>query len=110
MSVQIGAPRRRGPQIPAVRVPEVRGSGRLTAQAFDTYYSYYGTWDYDAATSTVTHHLESSLIPAEAGMSYAQTAALEGGRLVLTVRAGDPGRETVRRKVWERVAPAPSQP
>jgi chorismate-pyruvate lyase len=110
MSVQIGAPRRRGPQIPAVRVPEDRGSGRLTAQAFDTYYSYYGTWDYDAATSTVTHHLESSLIPAEAGMSYAQTAALEGGRLVLTVRAGDPGRETVRRKVWERVAPAPSQP
>ena len=110
MSVQIGAPRRRGPRIAAVRVPEVRGSARLTAQAFDTYYSYYGTWDYDAATSTVTHHLESSLIPEETGMSYAQTASLEGGRLVLTVRTGDPGRETVRRKVWERVAAAPSPP
>jgi len=75
----------------------------LKAEAFDTYYSYYGTWDFDAATSVVTHHVKSSIIPAETGLDYAQTATLEGGHLIFTVRSGSPGTETVRKKVWERL-------
>jgi hypothetical protein len=75
----------------------------LKAEAFDTYYSYYGTWDYDAATSVVTHHVKSSIIPAETGLDYVQTVTLEGGRLIFTVRSGSPGTETVRKKVWERL-------
>lgn len=51
----------------------------------------------------VTHHVNSSLIPAEAGVSYTQKATLEPGRLILTVRGGNKGEETVRRKVWERI-------
>jgi hypothetical protein len=104
MSVQITAQNRRQWGVPAVRVPRPPGEdAALKAEAFDTYYSYYGTWDYDAATSVMTHHVKSSIIPAETGMDYAQTITLEGGRLTFTVRSGRPGAETVRKKVWERL-------
>jgi Lipocalin-like domain len=104
MSVQITAQNRRKWEVPAVRVPR-RAEEDVTqkAEAFDTYYSYYGTWDYDAATSVVTHHVKSSVIPAETGMDYAQMVTLESGRLIFTVRSGSPGMETVRKKVWERL-------
>ena len=105
MSVQIGSPDRRGSEIPGVRVPRDSQGEREKAQGFDTYYSYYGTWDYDPGTSIVTHHVQGSLIPAEAGMSYAQSAALQGSHLILAVRTGDPGSETLRRKVWEKLPP-----
>jgi hypothetical protein len=105
MSVQITAQNRRKWEAPAVRVPRPLGEEDTAskAEAFDTYYSYYGTWDYDAATSLVTHHVKSSLIPAETGLEFAQTATLEGGRLIFTNRSGSPGAETVRKKVWERL-------
>ena len=106
MSVQITAQNRRKWEAPAVRVPRPVGEeedAALKAEAFDTYYSYYGTWDFDAATSVVTHHVKSSIIPAETGLDYPQTVTLEGGHLVFTVRSGSPGTETVRKKVWERL-------
>jgi hypothetical protein len=105
MSVQISAPLR-----PAVDAPESRLSppaagqeSLLKAAAFDTYYSYFGTWDYDEATTAVTHHVKSSLIPAETGQSFAQRVSLEGGRLIFTARRGKNGEEAVGRKVWERI-------
>ena len=100
MSVQIGAPHRRHIAAPAVRVPPADGhDDPPKAEAFDTYYSYYGTWNYDASRSIVTHHVVASIISGEAGLDYSQTVALERGRLVLTVRSG----QTVRRKVWEKL-------
>jgi hypothetical protein len=105
MSVQITAQNRRKWEVPAVRVPRPaeEEDAASKAEAFDTYYSYYGTWDYDAATSVVTHHVKSSIIPAETGLDYAQTVTLEGGHLIFTVRSCSPGTETVRRKIWERL-------
>jgi hypothetical protein len=105
MSVQITAQNRRKWEVPAVRVPRPaeEEDAASKAEAFDTYYSYYGTWDYDAATSVVTHHVKSSIIPAETGLDYAQTVTLEGGHLIFTVRSGSPGTETVRKKIWERL-------
>ncbi len=109
MSVQIAAPQR-----PAFPIPESRSASRLPdrtarsrAAAFDTYYAYFGTWELDEATGVVTHHVKSSLIPAETGLSYAQTVTLEGGRLTFTVRDVKRGTETIRRKVWQRIADAP---
>ena len=110
MSIQIAAPHRQAFEVPASRSPAA-AIGALSprkAAAFDTYYSYYGTWDLDAATGVVTHHVKSSLIPAETGLSYAQNVTLEGGRLTFTLRDKDHGEETIRRKVWERIAPSPS--
>jgi hypothetical protein len=105
MSVQITAQNRRKWEVPAVRVPRPtrEDDAPLKAEAFDTYYSYYGTWDYDEATSVLTHHVRSSIIPAESGLDYAQTVTLERGHLIFTVRSGSPAAETVRKKVWERL-------
>jgi hypothetical protein len=105
MSVHIVAPQRQAWEVPASRLSPGAMSQdmSLKAAAFDTYYTYFGTWDFDEATSAVTHHVKSSLIPAESGLNYAQMATIENGRLIFTVRTGSKGEETVRRKVWERI-------
>ncbi len=107
MSVHIGAPRRPSWKVPASRPSSaaVRDS-ELKAAAFDTYYAYFGTWDFDERAGTVTHHVNSSLIPAETGLSYTQKVALEGGRLIFTTQSGENGEQVVRRKIWQRAAPA----
>jgi hypothetical protein len=108
LSVQIAAPKR-----PPFAIPESRPSSplpeptaRVRAAAFDTYYSYFGTWELDEATGAVTHHVKSSLIPAETGLTYTQTVTLEDGRLTFTVLDVSHGKETIRRKVWQRIADA----
>ncbi|HWX34818.1 MAG TPA: lipocalin-like domain-containing protein [Steroidobacteraceae bacterium] len=106
MSVHILAPHRRAWGVPESRLHSTAATpqdAQLKAAAFDTYYAYFGTWDFDAATSVVTHHVKSSLIPAETGMDYTQNVTLERGRLIHTVRGGIKGKETVRRKIWERI-------
>jgi hypothetical protein len=105
MSVQIAAPHRQTFEVPAARSPSAT-TGPLSqrkATAFDTYYSYYGTWTLDDVEGVVTHHVKSSLIPAEEGLSYAQDVTLDGGRLTFTTRDHSHGEATVRRKVWERI-------
>jgi hypothetical protein len=105
MSVDIVAPDRRSFEIPSRRTaPETDASVEaLKSAAFDSYYTYHGTWSFDAATSELTHHVVSSLLPAETGMTYGQKVSLEGNRLIFTNRSGAKGEETVRRKIWERV-------
>ena len=75
----------------------------MKVSAFDSYYAYDGTWEFNAATSEIAHHVASSLLAAESGVTYTQKVSLEGGHLVFTNRSGAPGRETVRLKIWERV-------
>ena len=106
MSVHIAAPHRKAWEVPASRLPSDAAAqdSELKAAAFDTYYAYYGTWDFDQAKSVVTHHLKSSLIPAETGLVYAQKVTLEHGRLIFTGHSGTQGQETTRIKVWERVS------
>ncbi len=104
MSVHIVAPHRQPWDVPASRLSSAAAAQdvRLKAAAFDTYYAYFGTWDLDEATSVVVHHVKSSLIPGETGLNYSQKVTLESGRLIFTTR--DARQETVRTKVWERIA------
>jgi hypothetical protein len=108
MSVQIVAPHRQAWKVPTSRLPSAASAhdAQLKAAAFDTYYTYVGTWAFDEATSAVTHHVTSSLIPAETGVSYTQKVRLEHGHLIFTIRGGKHGEETIRRKVWERIEDA----
>ena len=104
MSVQIGAPDRGRTPVPADRSARPGGAAaRAAAAAFDSYYAYFGTWTLDAAHSTVTHHVNASLIPAETGLDYTQSIAFEGRRLIFTGRDVIDGQDAVRTKVWERV-------
>jgi len=106
MSVHIAAPHRQAWEVPASRAGPAESvrDARRKAAAFDTYYAYFGTWEFDEAASVATHHVRSSLIPAETGLTYEQKVELEGGRLIFTTRSGKEGRESVRRKIWERIA------
>jgi hypothetical protein len=76
---------------------------RLKAEVLDSYYAYFGTWTYDETSSTVTHHIKSSLFPSETGVSYSQTATVEGENLVFKVRREARGGATVQQKVWRRM-------
>jgi hypothetical protein len=115
MSVQIvGQPR------PAMDAPASRPSpatariapedAQLKAAVLDTYYAYFGTWEFDEATSTVTHSVKASLIPGETGLSYSQTATLDGGQLIFTVRQETPEGAVVRKKIWKRIVLRPVPP
>jgi hypothetical protein len=105
MSVQIVGQPRPAMEAEASRPPhaETAEDAQLKAAVLDTYYAYFGTWDYDEATSMVTHHIKSSLIPGESGMSYTQTVALEGANLIFTSRHEVAGVATVQKKVWRRI-------
>jgi Lipocalin-like domain len=106
ISVHISAPHRRAFKVPASRSASATAQDApLKAAAFETYYAYFGTWSLDETSSVVTHHVESSLIPAETGLHYAQKAAIEGNRLIFTVCTTTRGEQSVRRKIWERVPP-----
>jgi hypothetical protein len=107
MSVQIAGPHRHSFEVPAARLapdPDPERSSSKAA-AFDSFYAYDGTWEFNSSTSELIHHVVASLLPAESGMTYTQRVTLEGGRLVFSNRAGKAGEETVRRKIWARAEP-----
>jgi hypothetical protein len=110
MSVQIVGQPRPAMAAPASR-PARAGTAddtQLKAAVLDTYYAYFATWQYDETTSTVTHHVKSSLIPGEAGASYSQRVTLEGQDLIFTtVRQAAAGGTIVQKKVWKRIIPGP---
>jgi len=105
MSVDIVAPNRARFEVPSQRIAMRDGEelAALKVSAFDGYYTYHGTWEFNAATSELVHHVASSLLAAENGVTYTQKVSLQGGRLVFTNRSGAQGEETVRLKIWERV-------
>lgn len=105
MSVQIVGNHRPAMEAPASRPTpgDTARDTQIKAAVLDTYYSYFGTWHYDEATSTVVHDIKSSLIPDESGKSYSQTVSMEGGHLIFTVRHETTAGATVQRKVWERL-------
>ena len=106
MSVQIVGQPRPAMEAHTARptVASIDQEAQLKAAVLDTYYAYFGTWDYDESASLVTHHIKSSLIPGETGVSYGQTATLEGGHLIFTVRQETAEGATVRTKVWKRLS------
>lgn len=106
MSVQIVGARRATVEVPEERrgAPLTPEAARARAQAFDSYYAYYGHWRYDPQQRLVVHQVSESLIPEEHDRSYAQQVGFENGRLVLTNRGSGPGGAPLRRKIWERAA------
>jgi hypothetical protein len=107
MSVQIVTANR-----PVMTRPAARTSGvvtadgaKLAAEAFDTYYAYFGTWDYNADTSVITHHLKSSLLPYETGLDYRREVTFDGVQLKLIDRSQERGEDRQRTLVWTRISP-----
>jgi hypothetical protein len=106
MSVQIVGRPRPAMDAAASRPPptDTAETARLKAAVLDTYYAYYGRWEFDEATSMVTHYIKSSLISGETGKSYSQTVSLDGAELIFTTRRDQAGGPTIQRKVWRRIS------
>jgi len=105
-SVQIEGAARPAMQIPSVRpvAGQSDSTARLKATVLDSYYAYYGTWSFDAATSTVTHHAKGALYPAEDDATYPQHVEVAGKRMSFTRTQNVAGHSTVQTKRWERVS------
>jgi hypothetical protein len=106
MSVQIVTANRPVVARPAMRTSRVvtPDEAKLAAAAFDTYYAHFGTWDYNADTSVITHHLKSSLLPYETGLEYREEVTFDGEHLRLIARSQETGEERRRTLVWTRVS------
>jgi hypothetical protein len=106
MSVQIVTANRPAIGRPATRTSRVvtPDDAKLAAVAFDTYYAYFGTWDYNADTSVITHHLSSSLLPYETGLEYRREVTFDGVHLKLIARSQETGEERHRTLVWTRLS------
>ena len=100
MSVQIASARAPAPAKPAFK--ELPPQRRL--DYLDSYYAYFGAFDFDAASSIVRHHVQSSLDPTELGITLRRRVSLEDGRLTLTtINNPDRPSSTFNRLTWRRV-------
>ncbi len=107
MSVQIAGRSRPALDTPAKRPStDAEHSAQVKAAALDTYYAYTGTWDFDELHSTVTHHVQNSLYPGEAGKSYTQSVTLQDDQLIFTTRRESGAGTTLQKKVWARLSPS----
>jgi hypothetical protein len=104
-SVQIEGSGRPVVQVPSARpeAGQTDSTARLKAAALDSYYAYYGTWSFDPATSTITHHARGALYPAEDNATYPQHVEVVGKRMSFTRRQMAAGHASVQTKLWERV-------
>jgi len=104
MSVQIVSDP--APTVPATSSREsvLTAPAADKSSAFDGYYAYCGTWAFDAANSTVIHHIQQSLTPGERGEDAVRHFALDGDRLILTAKTHEMGEDHERKVVWQRVA------
>lgn len=97
-----------GADRPAVKVPVARPAAQSStadslkadSKALHSYYAYFGTWSFDPATSTVTHHAKGALYPSEDAAVYPQHVEVVGRRM--TFSRSQNGK--VQKKLWERVS------
>jgi len=68
----------------------------------DSYYAYYGRYEYDAQSSIVTHFVEASLYPNEIGVALKRSVFLNGNEVTLTTPTSPNGARNVLR--WRRIA------
>ena len=99
-------------QIASARQPLPHGTDFLSLPGdrrlpyLDSYYAYFGRYEFDPASSTVTHFVEASLYPDEVGMTLRRTVALSGNIVTLTTPPFPDGSRNVLR--WSRItSPAP---
>lgn len=102
-SVQIASARPAGLSLPAGRIG-ARAAPATVQDALavlDTYYAYYGRWEFDPATGNVTHHVEHNLLPEQG--TWVQQAEVQGSRMIFTRAETLAGAPVQQRKIWVRL-------
>ena len=105
MSVQIA--------IHGERKPFVKGYSNGTveekAEAFDTYFAYYGTYTVDAKAETVTHHIVDYNYPGMRGHDNVRWFEFQGENRLVLIPTENSQFGTINRKdatyklIWERI-------
>ncbi len=105
MSVQIA--------VKGDRRPFANGMGSGTveekAAAFDSYFSYYGTYTVDPKAQTITHHIKNYSYPDGAGLNNVRWFEFQGNDRLLLIPSEDGKGGTIDRShatyklVWERI-------
>lgn len=97
MSVQISSARQPLPHDTDFRML----SDEQRLPYLDSYYAYFGRYEFDPVSSTVTHFVAASLYPNEIGMTLRRTVALSGNGVTLTTPTFPNGTRNVLR--WSKV-------
>jgi hypothetical protein len=104
MSVQIANKRIRKPFSGGFAA----GTIEERAGAFDSYFGYYGTYTFDAATGKVTHHIEDYSYPDLRGRDQVRWVEFQGSDRIVLIPLEDGKGGVIARKdatyklVWER--------
>lgn len=69
----------------------------------DSYYAYFGRYEFDPAASIVHHHVQSSLEPNEIGVHYRRKVALRGDVVTLTTIPNEPNPKSHNVLSWRRI-------
>ena len=97
MSAQLMRPGRHSSVPSGVGLVAGNASTAEIRDAVDGFASYFGTFDVDESTKTVTHHVQACLVPSWVGTDLKRTYQFSGNRLTLTATS-----TSVRELVWER--------
>ncbi|MCX6603233.1 MAG: lipocalin-like domain-containing protein [Acidobacteria bacterium] len=97
MSAQLMRPGRRATVPSGVGLVAGNATNDEIREAVDGFASYFGTFDVDESTKTVTHHVQGCLVPTWVGTDLKRTYQFTANRLTLTATT-----TSVRELVWER--------
>ena len=96
---------------PSAKAPSRSSREEVTAapsaeksSAFDSYYTYCGTWSLDTAQQVVRHHIRQALISGEVGEDVVRRYVLDGDRLTPTAKTHEMGEDHERKLAWQRVS------
>ena len=105
---------------PATAAPSEADAARLAgAQPFaglpaerlrdllDGYYAYFGRYQLNPAGDSISHYVETSLRPAEVGVTYRRKVRLDGDRLFISLHATEDGVPRHRVLTWRRAQVVP---
>lgn len=97
MSAQLMRPGRRATVPSGVGLVAGNATTDEIREAVDGFASYFGTFDVDESTKTVTHHVQGCLVPTWVGTDLKRTYQFTANRLTLTATT-----TSVRELIWER--------
>jgi quercetin dioxygenase-like cupin family protein len=73
----------------------------------DGYYAYFGRYQLNPAGDSIAHYVETSLRPAEVGVTYRRKVRLDGDRLYISLHATEDGVPRHRVLTWRRAQVVP---
>jgi hypothetical protein len=82
---------------------QMKGTAGEIKANYESYISYYGSYEIDKKNGFVIHHVEGSLFPNWEGLGLKRFFKLSCNRLTLIATAFEDGSRYVATLIWERI-------